>query len=113
MRLVWVPILTLTVGWANPWSVTRGIEEPAQMVEVVLSQAPVGTPVNDAQQFMEREGFSCSRSTNQPFGDRENLNYIYCDRSEGFLVLRRWQVAIVHQDGRVVEVLASTGLVGL
>lgn len=113
MRLVWVPILTLAVGCANPWSVTRGIEEPERMVEVILRHAPVGTPIDDAQQFMEQEGFRCSRSTNQPFGDRENLNYIYCDRSEGFLVLRRWQVAIVHHDDRVVEVLAGTGLIGL
>ncbi len=82
------------------------------MVEAVLGQAPVGTPVDDAQKFMEREGFSCSRSTNAAFLDRKGLDYIYCDRSEGGIVQRRWQVAVVHKDGKVVEVLASTGLVG-
>lgn len=83
------------------------------MTEAVLSKVPVGTPVDDAQRFMEREGFKCSRSTNAEFLDRKGLDYIYCDRSEGSgFVQRRWQVAVVHRDGKVVEVLASTGLVG-
>ncbi len=93
--------------------VTRGIEDPARMIEAVLKQAPVGTPVADAKKFMEREGFHCKPMTNQPFGDRTGLDYIDCERIEGgTAVQRRSQVAVVHRDGKVVEVLASTGLVG-
>ncbi len=91
---------------------TRGIAEGPRMVQAVLGQVPVGTPIDDAQRFMEREGFTCSRSTNEHFLDRTKLDYIYCDRSEGGLVSRRWQVAVVHRDGKVTEVLASTDLAG-
>ena len=105
--------LPFTTSPAMGNSNTRGIEEPPRMVEAILAQVPVGTPVDDAQRFMEREGFKCSRSTNAAFLDRTGLDYVYCDRWEasGF-VKRRWQVAIVHRDGKVTEVLASTGLVG-
>jgi hypothetical protein len=108
-----VTILMAAAGCTGTRSVTRGIEEPPRMVEAVLAEIPVGTPVDDAQRFMEREGFTCCRSTNAAFIDWTGLDYVYCDRSEGSgFVQRRWQVAIVHRDGKVTEVLASTGLVG-
>ena len=82
------------------------------MVETVQGQVPPGTPVDEALRFMEREGFKCSRTVNGSFGERNGLDYLYCDRSEGGIVQRRWQAAIVHRDGKVAEVLARTGLVG-
>ena len=82
------------------------------MVEAVLAHIPVGTSTDDAQRFMEREGFACSRESNAEFLDRKGLDYIYCDRSEGGRIQRRWQVALVHRDGKIAEVIASTGLVG-
>jgi hypothetical protein len=99
-------------GYAGTRSVTRDIEELPRMVEAVLGQIPVGTPIDDAQRFMEREGFACSRKTNAEFLDRMGLDYVDCDRSEGGIVRRRWQVAVVHRDGKVTEVIARTGLVG-
>ena len=106
-------MLAAVVGCASTRSATQGIEEPPHMVEAVLSQIPVGTSVDDAQRFMEREGFTCSRSNNEAFLDRKGLDYVHCDRSDGSgFVQRRWQVAVVHKDGKVVEVLATTGLVG-
>jgi hypothetical protein len=106
-------VLVAVAGFTGIRSVTRGVEEPPRMVEAVLGQVPVGTPVDDAQRFMEREGFKCSRSSNAAFLDRTGLDYVYCDRSEGSgAVQRRWQVAVVHRGGKVTEVLASTGLLG-
>lgn len=107
-----IACLALAFASVAGCSVTGGIEEPPRMVEAVLAKVPVGTPVDDAQRFMEREGFKCSCSTNEQFLDRKGLDYIYCDRSVGGIVQRRWQVAVVHKDGKVVEVLASTGLIG-
>ena len=107
-------VLGAVAGCAGPQSVTHGIEKPPRMVDAVLGQAPVGSPIDNAQRFMEREGFKCSRITNEAFLDREGIDYIYCDRSDGAgFVHRKWKVAVVHRDGKVVEVLASTGLVGL
>jgi hypothetical protein len=83
------------------------------MVELILSHVPVGTPIEDASRFMEREGFECSRSTDAEVPDRKR-DYLYCNRWEsiGFLVSRRWHVSIAYRDGKVTEVTASTGLVG-
>jgi hypothetical protein len=115
MRTVCLALLLASAfGCTNSRTVTNGIEEPSRMVEVILTKLPVGTPIEDAQVFMEREGFKCSSSTNAAFGDRTGLDYVTCDRLEGSEpVRRRWQVAVVHQSGKVVEVLASTGLIGL
>jgi len=104
--------VTARIG-SGTQSVTSGIEEPPRMVAVVLGHVPAGTAVDDAQRFMEREGFSCSRKTNAAFLDREGLDHVLCYRSDDSgWVQRRWQVAVVHRDGKVTEVMASTGLVG-
>src|SRR5262245_50464512 len=105
-------VLTSIAGCAAPQPVTRGIEEPARMAEAVLGRIPVGTPVEEAQRFMEREGFDCYREADGATIGRPGLGYIYCNRSDGVAIKRRWQVAVVHRDGKVVDVLASTGLVG-
>ncbi|HEY1187068.1 MAG TPA: hypothetical protein VGE74_05390 [Gemmata sp.] len=113
MRIACLVLLIAShTGCTSSRAVTRGIEEPPRMVEAILAHVPLGTPVEDAQRFMEREGFKCSRRTSADFLDRKSLDYIYCDRSESSVVSRRWQVAVVYRDGKVVEVLASTGLVG-
>lgn len=115
MRVVLTAVaLAAVAGCAGTQSFTRGIEEPPRMVDAVLGQIPVGTAVDDAQRFMEREGFDCSRETNAELRDGKMLDYIYCDRSdsEGWIVSRRWQVKVVHRDDKVVEVIAHTGLVG-
>jgi hypothetical protein len=96
---------------------TRGIEAPTQMERIILASVPVGSPITEARRFMESEGFRCQEYVNSPCarGDevREGLDFLHCDRSDGgWIVQRRWQVALVHRDGRVTEVLASTGLVG-
>src|SRR5262245_34761314 len=99
-------------GCASPPPVTRGIDEPAQMVEAVLGRAPVRTPVEAAERFMAHEGVTCARQPDAAPIGRPGMGYVYCDRFEGLGIKRRWQVAVVHRDGKVVEVLASTGLVG-
>jgi hypothetical protein len=113
-RTLGVIILVAVASCSRSRAVTEGIEKPPLMVEAVLSQVPLGTPVDEAQRFMEREGFKCTRSTNAAWEDRKGLDYIYCDRSDSanWPVQRRWQVAIVYRDGKVIEILASTGLVG-
>ena len=105
--------LAMAVGCAGVPTVTRGVDEPPRMVDAVLGRVPVGTPVDDAQRFMESEGFACSRNVNQE--DGVGLDYLYCDRSDGGLfswVSQRWQVSVFHRDGKVIEVKANTWWVG-
>ena len=102
----------LVTGCFGTQPVTHGVQETIRMVQIVTEKIPIGTPIDDARRFMELEGFEYSRKTNEPFLDRNGLDYIYCDRSDGSLIQRRWQIAVIHRDGKVSEVLASTGLVG-
>jgi hypothetical protein len=99
-------------GCATSSGLTRGIKEPSDMQRIVRTAVPPGSDLQDAQRFMEKEGFHCSRQTNTSFGGRIGIDYLWCDRSDGGVVKRRWQVAIVHQNGKVSEILATTGLVG-
>jgi hypothetical protein len=114
-----MPVLTtaLLAGChspGQPGTVTRSLTEPDQMAAAVLAATPVGTPLALARSFMEREGFRCTEQANQALGDRTGLEWLYCDRSEGSgLVTRRWQVLVIHRGGKVVDVRASTGLIGL
>jgi hypothetical protein len=113
MKAVFLMLLVVAApGCAGARSATREIDKPERMVEAVISGVPIGTTVDEAQRFMEGEGFQCRREANTKFLDRGGLDYLYCNRYEGGIVKRRWQVAVVHRGGKVVEVLASTGLVG-
>ncbi len=105
-------VLVGLIGCVGPPSVTRQIDDPPRMVEVILAHVPAGTPIGDAQRFMEREGFKCSRETNALVPGRET-DYLFCDRydSVGWWVAQRWHVSIAHRDGKVAEVEASTGLI--
>lgn len=104
--------VSFLVGCITTPSVTRGLTTSADMANQISAKVPTGTPVDDAQEFMEREGFTCTRTANGDWGERKGLDYLYCDRTEGGVVSRRWQIAIVHADGKVTEVLANTGLIG-
>lgn len=94
--------------------VTRNIKDSSTMTRVILKALPPGTPLEKAAQFMTDQGFVCSYVQNESFMDRNNIDYVYCCRTDsGELVKRKWFVAIVVVDGRVIEILADTGLVGL
>lgn len=113
MRNACLLLLAAAVGCAGVPTVTRDVSEPPRMVDSILGRVPVGTPVDDAQRFMESEGFACSRTVNQEDGD--GLDCLSCDRSDGGLfswVSQRWQVSIYYQDGKVAKVEANTGFVG-
>src|SRR5262245_26147337 len=112
MHVALTIFFAMSAGCGSSNSVTRGIQEPPRMIEVILGKTPVGTSLPDDERFMQSEGFKCSQPTNGEFLGRRSLDYLYCDRSDGEIVQRRWQVAIVHREGKVSEVLASTGLVG-
>jgi hypothetical protein len=115
-NVAWLTIVTaVAAGCRSHHSVTRGIKEPALMTQTISKHIPAGTTLDQAQRWMEREGFRCSRKSNSEFAALEGRrDYLYCDRSEGEMasVDRRWQVALVHRGGKIVDVSATTGLVG-
>lgn len=94
---------------------TGSIEDPLQMTAAIRQHIPPGTSTENAQRFMESEGFKCSMKANGQFLDRDGIDYLYCDRHDGGyfdFVVRRWQIAIVYENGHVVEIITATGLIG-
>lgn len=126
MKAIGFAILIVFVGGcAGSRTVTYDIQDPDRMVEVVSRLAPVGTPIDDAQRMMKREGFKCSRITNGDFfvsireeqkvdeEHREGLDFVKCSRlHDGYFVYSTWEVALVHRDGKVVEVLPQVRFYG-
>ncbi len=98
-------------------------EDPDLMKEEILSYISIGSPIADAKEVMEQNGFTCEYMENETHGTTEenlrfNVDFLYCDFSKPLLskalvVSRRWQVVIEHQDESVESVFVSTGLVGL
>jgi hypothetical protein len=80
----------------------------------ILAVIPPGTPVEKAGAIMRANGFTCEPIRNAAFLDRTGIDFQYCDRNRavGLLVGRRWQVALVEERGRVIDVLVGTGLIG-
>ncbi|MDY6785133.1 MAG: hypothetical protein SW833_21750 [Cyanobacteriota bacterium] len=89
---------------------------------------PLGSSVVEAREIMESNGFVCEYAENERFSRvrddpsapgrirqtiYENVDYLYCDISKGFIVSRRWQAALVHEDSQVTFISVSTGLTGL
>lgn len=89
----------------------------------ILGQIPVGAPIEEARRLLKTHGFRCEPmkkadfAPQAPAGDPsawEGIDYVYCDLRQpmGSLQARRWQIALVERDGRLVDVGVSTGLIG-
>lgn len=112
------------------------------MIETVRELIPDGTTIAEAQRLMERQGFRCRLVSNGSFvsmqdweelwlGEgsdkrtteslmngpkgRTGLDFLLCERDEGFWAWEShtWRLALVHREGKVVEVLADPGWSGL
>jgi hypothetical protein len=115
-------IQTLTMGCVvllaactRDRTVTRDLKEAAQLHAVLAREIATGSDVRAGVAFLERNQFRCLDQISAPWGERQGLSYMYCDKEvgAGWPMLRRWQVALVHGGrGQVQEILVSTGLVG-
>jgi hypothetical protein len=100
--------LIVTAGCTTARSATQGIDDPDRMICVVSAHVPPGTPVEEGRKFMEQEGFGINEMQNFKFGERKGLNCLLCGRWAGdFIGYSTWEVALVVEDGKVVEVLAE------
>ena len=112
--VVWSVVLAGSSANAADPPLTSGITTVEKMIKVIDSKVPVGTPVAKARKFMEGQGFKCSVTKNGSWDKHEHVDYLYCTRSEkeAFLVDRRWIIALIYRDDKVVKIEANTGLVG-
>ena|SRR5688500_6878309 len=110
MRLVVVAFLI--GGLAGCSRGARLSTQPAEAAAQIQGWIAAGSGASDAKRIMEQHGFTCSFVTNGAFGTLRGIDYVYCDRSEGGIAQKRWQVGLVLVAGNVSEVQVTTGLVG-
>lgn len=83
----------------------------------LLRLIPSGTEKSTAKKIMEQNGFSVTESSG-PFAGMPNdlagLPFLYCDRERraGLFISRRYQAALVFENGKIVGLAAATGLIG-
>ena len=95
----------------NFGTVTRQPAGTDEMTAAILTVTPIGTQIDAARSFMERERFKCTDMLNQTIGNREGVDYLSCERIEiNGWVSRHWRVAITFRDGKVTGVESSTYL---
>ena len=95
-------------------------DDTAAVEREILRVVPLQSDVTQAKATMEQNGFACTQMKDEEFATFVNgrqithlkAKFLYCDREQGWIIQKRWQIAIVHRDNRVVEVHASYGLTG-
>lgn len=99
------------------------ISDRTRMRTALLEAVPLGTSVVDAERFMASERFHCTLNRNASFAEQqdgghsvvhEGIDYLYCDRFDraGFMVSRRWQIALVLEDESVKDMIVNAGMIG-
>lgn len=79
------------------------------------SRIPIGTTVMEGERRLAKMGFDVRSREGALFvGMNAPGNFLHGDlqRSAGLMVSRRYQVALVHSNGNIFLILATTGLVG-
>ncbi|MCC6276134.1 MAG: hypothetical protein IT569_09770 [Leptospiraceae bacterium] len=87
---------------------------PSENRQELFRFIPPESDISVAKAKMEKAGFTCTEQINGEFLDHKNLDYVYCDleKSKGFLISERWQVALVHKNSKITEIYSSYGLTG-
>jgi len=96
---------------------TKKVSDANEMERILNLEIPTGSNILKAESIMRSEGFSVKYQINGSFSNNgrvyDNLTYLYCDRTDGGpIVVQRWQIAVVHSNGKVKNILVSTGFVG-
>src|SRR6266404_5423637 len=119
-------VLVLAVLFITPHPETKKMKmhnNVNAMKEEVLKRIPIGSSIEYAKAVMKKNGFKCEMMWNDSFAGeddkgnrvtREGMDFLYCDKEKmAFpLILRRWQIAIIHKNGVVSEVSVSIHLTG-
>jgi hypothetical protein len=92
--------------------VTQDVDDPVAMRKIILQAVPIGSSVDDAQRFMEQQGFTCNRKTNASYQNLKGIDFLSCGRSEGMIVHHDWSVVIIHRNAKLTDVLTNLWLTG-
>ena len=86
-------------------------KKPREIEAALAKRIPSGMPVAEAQREMEALGFQCAPGTGTFVGGVTGT-YLYCDRASRAIVSERYQVALVHAEGRLKSIHATYSLTG-
>jgi hypothetical protein len=110
-----IVLLALATGCPHKPVTLTLADDPKTATEQIQNLIPLGMTATNAELMMQQQGFVCSIKHGD-FQDGSNVvknaDFIYCDKSEGSIVQRRYQVALVLTDSKVSAVKLSSGLVG-
>jgi hypothetical protein len=105
-------MLALAACAKPDWDIPSGLESEPAVQERVTTVIPVGTPLVDAKQRMEANGFACVFQWHAIWEGKQDASYLYCHREEGGLTkARQWQVAFPIHAGTVMEALVAAGAI--
>jgi hypothetical protein len=105
-----IPACLVLAGCIEPFSI-----DEANASQELLKIAPVGSDARNALPILEGKGFRCQWLQQEQFkGIEGKHDYLYCDlgRMAGFLVERRWQLALIHKNFVVTDAKFGIGLTG-
>ncbi len=97
-------------------------DNSTENIKIVRAYVPIGTSASDAIKKMEVAGLKCSvergkkanlNKGNVEVGQVGPMDFIWCDKQEKGIVVRRWQVILVLDKADTVKDYGvTTGLVG-
>lgn len=103
----------------SEYRLTKNVGSADVMRSVLLRQIPIGATQDHARRQLQIEGFEPTFRRKADFADKfdkyEDVDFLYGDRSDstGLLTSKRWQVAVIIEDGRVAKLAVSEGSIGL
>ena len=88
-------------------------DDAAATQKAMRDRFPAGSPLEEAVAALESDGFNCAAQDKEAFEKLARDTYVLCERQVpyGFMVAKRWQLALVRDGGKVKTIQASYGLV--
>lgn len=117
MKIRWLLALTFIASCASSSEHMKWTDTDQAFRTELLRLIPIETAMPTAKVIMEQNGFTVRESSGTFAGMPEGLAgkpFLYCDRERraGLFISRRYQAALVIEDGKIVGIVATTGLVG-
>ena len=113
MRKVLIPIAAvLLMGAAEEKQYDMFPETGPETEQFLAKRFPAGTPSKEIEKYLITQEFDCAdKSDDRAFGQRAKAGtYVFCERTVayGFLLGKRWQIALVKAKGGKVETIYAT-----
>ncbi len=84
---------------------------PKEMQSQLQKAMPKGMKLAEARQYMEKEGFQCEMVVDGEWKKKKVPRFMKCSREDGKMIKRKWDVAVMHDGDKVVNVDLRTALV--